>query len=81
MRVGVLVKHYIKMVYQLYINVPIDIQPNDYINIRLLQSIGSNMMRLSNVLPSLLGFSRGLHNNLKISRPTTPCQNKSSFNR
>ena len=65
MRVGVLEKHYIKMIHQLYISIPINIQPNDYINIRLLQSIGSNMMRLANVLPSLLGFSRGLHNNLR----------------
>ena len=65
MRVGVLEKHYIKMIYQLYITVPISVQPNDFINIRLLQSVGSNMMRLANVLPSLLGFSRGLHNNLR----------------
>ena len=65
MRVGVLEKHYIKMISQLFVSVPINVQPYDYINIRLLQSIGSNMMRLANVLPSLLCFSRGLHNNLR----------------
>ena len=64
-RVGVLEKHYIKMISHLFNSVPIHIQPNDSLNIRLLQSIGSNMMRLANVLPSLLGFSRGLHNNLR----------------
>jgi hypothetical protein len=50
MRVGVLEKHFVKMVYQLYTCIPINVKPCDSINIRLLQSVGSNMMRLANIL-------------------------------
>ena len=63
-RIGITEKHFIRMFYILFVQFPLNLGHRDPINIRLIQRLGSYMIRLANCIPPLLSFSRSLHNNL-----------------
>ena len=68
-RIGITEKHFIRMFYILFVQFPLTLGRRDPINIRLLQRLGSYMIRLANCIPPLLSFSRSLHNNLSYVSP------------
>jgi hypothetical protein len=70
--IGVLEKHFGKMFHQLFSVLPADPLPGDPIPLSLAQSVSSNMIRLANLIPALLPFSRGLSNNQRGLHHSSP---------
>jgi hypothetical protein len=62
--IGVLEKHFGTVWHFLFGVIPIEVSTVTVVSVEIIQTLSSHMIRLSNLIPPLLSFSRGLANNL-----------------
>ena len=58
--IGMLSKHFGKLWVQLFQSFPFHMKASDPVPLDLLQSLSSNMLRIADIAPFLLPFSRGV---------------------
>ena len=63
--IGVLEKHFATVWHYLFNIIPCNIYPGYLIDYKVVESLSSHMMRLANLIPPLLPFSRGLSANMR----------------
>ena len=69
---GVLEKHFATVWYYLFTLLPTHLEPNFPAKYSVIDSLSSHMIRLANLIPPLLPFSRGLAANMRKLHHLTP---------